>query len=258
MQQQTLYRFFHLISSNSSDLKTLSSSQEALESAAQEEAENEFSVPDCSLAPVESLCIKVEAPSSCIKHDDLDSKPSKAVIKSDDKECDKARMFDSGKLSDARTFQKTRSFSAVEDSSKKKNNQCCIGIIKEFHLKDQAHSRSEHLEIQSNQANDEEPSEMIASSSTIVDRSELLKTDAIISSLVDRASGEDTLIMQFDYFSNDQPMSLQHEASYANDNLKQQRCQMRKSGRDLTELETQNSRAVNNRTKSDRTRPRLG
>lgn len=168
------------------------------------------------------------------------------------------------KISDTRHFQKTRSFSAVEDTPDKKVISKQLNTIPDFPLKDISHSRSEQLETQSMQqsnTSDEIDSKLVASSSTVVDHSELMKCEDNSSTSSNRPpmmSG-DTLIMQFDYFSNDQPMSLQHDPRLNGSNQSKD-SHMRKSGRDLTELGSDAVRNRFDRTKANRiisSRPRL-
>lgn len=168
------------------------------------------------------------------------------------------------KVAETRHFQKTRSFSAVEDTPDKKvNNNNQLNTIPDFPLKDVTHCRSEQLETQSMQqqssASEETDSKLIASSSTVVDHSELMRGEDHSGSSSSRPpmmSG-DTLIMQFDYFSNDQPMSLQHDPRSS---CSGRNTHMRKSGRDLTELESNVARNNFDKTKANRimsSRPRL-
>lgn len=170
------------------------------------------------------------------------------------------------KTSDTRHFQKTRSFSAVEDTPDKKVISNQLNTIPDFPLKDVHHSRSDQLETQSMQQSNtsgELDSKLVTSSSTVVDHSELMKCEDNSSSSSNRPpmmSG-DTLIMQFDYFSNDQPMSLQHDPRSNSSNQRNDN-QMRKSGRDLTELGSDFARNDDkfDRTKTSRimsSRPRL-
>lgn len=170
------------------------------------------------------------------------------------------------KSSDTRHFQKTRSFSAVEDTPDEKVISNQLNTIPDFPLKDVHHSRSDQLETQSMQQSNttgELDSKLVSSSSTVVDHSELMNCEDNSSTSSNRPpmmSG-DTLIMQFDYFSNDQPMSLQHDPRSNSSNRRNDN-HMRKSGRDLTELESDFARNENkfDRTKTNRiisSRPRL-
>lgn len=148
------------------------------------------------------------------------------------------------KTAETRHFQKTRSFSAVEEKPDTKIPKNQLSAVDDFPLKDVAHSRSEHLETQSLQPNDsssDKKSKLIASSSTVVDQSDSMMKGEPSGKAVEGPStlSGDTLIMQFDYFSNDQPMSLQHDARFNGAATQTDSTHLRKSVRDLTELETE-------------------
>lgn len=160
---------------------------------------------------------------------------------------------------DNRHFQKTRSFSAVEENPEKKVTTERLRAIPDFPLKDVAHSRSEQLETQSlqQQKHDVKQKEndlnQLAASNKVVDQSDdYLKTPS--SSTIAPDKRGDTLIMQFDYFSNDQPMSLQHDPRFDCSIKQSKGNHLRKSGRDLTELESNVARGI---SKDNRSRPRL-
>lgn len=166
-------------------------------------------------------------------------------------------------LKESRHFQKTRSFSAVEDTPDKKVMKDKLKTIPDFPLKDGSHSRSEHLETQSLLQHDdslkEVDSNLLASSNTVVDHAdEYLKptpsSSVNMTNKLDTCG--DTLIMQFDYFSNDQPMSLQHDSRLECSMSQSKGNHLRKSGRDLTELESDVARGMYDKSKSGRSRPR--
>lgn len=168
------------------------------------------------------------------------------------------------KVAETHHFQKTRSFSTVEETPAKKTTPTQLNAIKDLPRKDIAHSRSDQLETylaQQEELDDDDESKMMASSSTVVDHSEMVKCSSprSICEEVEPMISGDTLIMQFDYFSNDQPMSLQHESkSICSQNHNSSH--LRKSGRDLTGLEADVAKSNYERTKSRvmNSRPRLG
>lgn len=162
------------------------------------------------------------------------------------------------KATDARHFQKTRSFSAVEETHEKKVSTEQSKAIAEFLFKDVAHSRSEQLETAQQQAADATPT------SSKVRPFDTEKDDSANDKDRVKApkASDETLIMQFDYFSNDQPMSLQHDSTYNKTHDKRNdgcSSNLRKSGRDLTELEAEVARDGFGKTKTNRinSRPRL-
>lgn len=155
------------------------------------------------------------------------------------------------KTTDSRHFQKTRSFSAVEEKSDSKISKNQLSKVEKFPLKDVAHSRSTHLEIQPHGETVDDANKSIASSSTVVDQSDLTKSEAPGNASADTPSivSGDTLIMQFDYYSNDQPMSLQHDPRFNVIATQTDNTHLRKSVRDLTVLGTeQNAQACFGRT----------
>lgn len=165
----------------------------------------------------------------------------------------------SQKAADTRQFQKTRSFSAVEETPDKKVSIEETTALAEFPFEhDFAHSRSEHLETQQQSA----PEGDITPVNSKRDLSKARKSDALSGTSTGPGpmSSGDMLIMQFDYFANDQPMSLQCETAYSRpSNRAGGNSLLRKSGRDLTELDTEAARDGFDRTKANRmnSRPRL-
>lgn len=182
------------------------------------------------------------------------------------------------KSSEARQFQKTRSFSAVEETPEKSTlNVDKHETSKDFPFKDVSHSRSEQLGMQQKQGTatgeDEDATPMNSKTCLLVGK------DGGSGSQVDGGTGltkqtseqpftgGETLIMQFDY---DQPMSLQYDSAY-NQTIDEGDCTSlrqasgynshRKSGRDLTEFEAEATRSRFEKTtksgRSNSSRPRL-
>lgn len=161
------------------------------------------------------------------------------------------------KTADMRQFQKTRSFSAVEETHDK--NVASEQSKTKLPFKEVAHSRSEQLETGQQAGRQKD---------NVGSKKELDEMDEY------PRNSEDTLIMQFDYCSHDQPMSLQYEATYERTPEKagcsgrsgggsgagsRRNSNMRKSGRDLTELGAEVARENFDRCKANRisSRPRL-
>lgn len=161
----------------------------------------------------------------------------------------------STKTIDERHMQKTRSFSAVEAHAEKTTTDK-LRTIQDSSLKDVSHLRNEQLETPSPQRNSANNSEadtkLMASSSTVVDHSINVELDHET-----EAAGGDTLIMQFDYYSNDQPMSLQNDPRFDVRSERTRGNHLRKSGHDLTELESEVARGIFDGSKANRSRPRL-
>lgn len=171
------------------------------------------------------------------------------------------------KSSEARHFQKTRSFSAVEETPDK-TLPVDANKLEEFPFKDVSHSRSEQLGMPQQQGpatceEDDEATPMNSKACLL----RLAKDGASAAGTSkDPYAGGETLIMQFDY---DQPMSLQHDGSnYSktinegdSGSLRTSGCSnLRKSGRDLTEFEAEATRdRFEKSTKSScaNSRPRL-
>lgn len=154
-----------------------------------------------------------------------------------------------------RQFQKTRSFSAVEDNPGKKMIKVPSGKSGDFCFKDVAHSRSEQLDptkMNSPKADQE------ARKSRGNDRdADCLGQEADKRKTADKCRMMD----QLSYFSDAQPMSLQHDSSYCVEfglGRKDSR-DIRKSGRDLSNLSTNETGDLLERPKSSRatTRARL-
>lgn len=167
-----------------------------------------------------------------------------------------------GRVCDLRQFQKTRSFSAVEETSDKKVIVPeHLSAIPDFPLKDVSHSRSEQLETQPAErqsAGSGEGDDVSRRPHLEITRSET-KSEACGGT--PKSFEGDTLIMQFDYYSNDQPMSLQHESQYRGDSssARSGASEHRKSGRDLTELSSDVTQHELNQIRANRmsSRPRL-
>ena len=176
------------------------------------------------------------------------------------------------KTSESRQFQKTRSFSAVEETPKKKTLNVDEHDSKDFSLKDVSHSRSEQLAMTQPQGaigEDEDPTPMNSKTCLVKrDGGSVCRVDETSSkhSAEQSYSGGETLIMQFDY---DQPMSLQYDSSY-NQTIDEGDCTSlrqtaysshRKSGRDLTEFEAEATRDRFEKSaksgRSNSSRPRL-
>lgn len=168
-----------------------------------------------------------------------------------------------------RHFKKTRSFSAVEETPEQLVTSERLSAIPDLPRKEAAHSRSERLETQSlNQENAglDPKTMLIASSNTIVDdnsESAQIETSRRQNDIISGVDDcDNTLIMQFDYFSEDQPMSLQHDPRFDAASTCGKRgagSQFHESGRDLTELESDVVRSGFGRAKNNRmnSRPRL-
>lgn len=173
----------------------------------------------------------------------------------------KGKSPQSSRVNDLRQFQKTRSFSAVEDTPDKKIVSEHLSAIPDFPLKDVSHSRSEQLETQPMQ-----PRQSVASGdgseASKVPHVDIAKyeTNSEACSGTPKSLEGDTLIMQFDYYSNDQPMSLQNESQYSGVSGRSGIIsELRKSGRDLTELGSNAARSELSQIKANRinSRPRL-
>lgn len=159
------------------------------------------------------------------------------------------------RVSDLRQFQKTRSFSAVEDTPDKQVIPEHLGAIPDFPLKDVSHSRSEQLETQPQQMRQTNVSGQGGSKGLQVD---IAQTDT--KNEAPKLFEGDTLIMQFDYYSNDQPMSLQNESQYSGASSgRSNMSELRKSGRDLSELSSDITPGEHNQIRVNRmnSRPRL-
>ena len=159
----------------------------------------------------------------------------------------------SQKSLDGRHVQKTRSFSAVEDVPAKKIPVSKSKELKEFLAKDVAHSRSEHLEVQQQSGQDEtsdghsDPKALSAGHDNAIDRRSANKL-AIIDG--------DSLIKEYDY--HDQPASLQYDTTSVKiPSESRASSDVRKSGRDLTELGLEIIRDRLNKNDRAHSRPRL-
>jgi len=235
---------------------------------------NESKLSDCN-SGVDSASKPVESPpkidlvdqsSACgeILSKNIDEQPANsefgADVSSEKARCDSTLPI--SKL-EGRHFIKTRSFSAVEETPDKKIIADRLGVIPDFPVRDVAHSRSEQLETHSllrHDISERDDPNLIASSSTVVDYSDISRKDRVANDSQTPSSGGDTLIMQFDYFSNDQPMSLQNDPRLTDSPGQTISGQYRKSGRDLTELGTEVARNSFDKLKTNRilsSRPRL-
>lgn len=163
--------------------------------------------------------------------------------------CAKVDTASAKKSTDSR-FQKTRSFSAVEDNPEKKGPATKSSGLKEFPFKDVAHSRSEQLEVQQKDAKasvGDQSSENIPASH--------LNDGLEGKSKVFRASG-DTFGKDYDF--GEQPMSLQYDTTSVKiPNELQTSKNSQRSGRDLTELNIEIIRERKGRFSHANARPRL-
>jgi hypothetical protein len=199
-----------------------------------------------------------------------DAPPTTEVIPIDSDRPERKSPSALVKTSETRQFQKTRSFSAVEDTPKKKILNIDTHELKDFPFKDVAHSRSDQLAMQQQQqgaTEDDDATPMNSRTCLLVNKNDdCNQTDGAVTKQTSKQPfiGGETLIMQFDY---DQPMSLQHDSSYNqtidecdSSSLREGgRGNHRKSGRDLTEFESTRDR-FEKTTKSGRSnssRPRL-
>lgn len=136
------------------------------------------------------------------------------------------------KLPEGRQFQKTRSFSAVEEAPEKVPFSAKSKDLK-FPFKDVAHSRSEQLADQQQPSADD--SSQVASP-TYDDKEETVDVNKRVSVV----SGD---IMMRQYGYHDQPVSLQYDTTSVKiPDDTHARKDIRKSGRDLTELGMENMR----------------
>lgn len=184
----------------------------------------------------------------------------------------RARGPTSSRVAECRQFQKTRSFSAVEEVPEKSQKATVVidrpptDSSGPYNLppKDMAFSKSEQFDLQLSQRRPgtdsktkdsggtgcEEPSNSNVSPVAGNETSECRGSDGRSNRLEDDlASGQSSggtgtthLIMQFDYFSDGQPMSLQHDSSFSRTTERVTVNQLGKSGQDLTEMETEVTR----------------
>lgn len=180
------------------------------------------------------------------------------VVKSD---LAKGKSPQTSRVNDLRQFQKTRSFSAVEDTPDKKVATEHLSAIPDFPLRDVSHSRSEQLKTQPKQQRlsieSGDSSGVARRPQSDITKGEIKSEDC---SETPKSFDGDTLIMQFDYYSNDQPMSLQNESQYSGvSSGRSGVSDLRKSGRDLTELSSDITHDELNQIKANRinSRPRL-
>lgn len=177
------------------------------------------------------------------------------------KECDSLSVKCTSPLvakvsAENRQFQKTRSFSAVEDNPEKKMIKVPSGKSGDFCFKDVAHSRSEQLDT----TNLNSPEvDQDGRKSRAIDGDD---TDCRVKDSEKRKSADKCRLMdQLSYFSDAQPMSLQHDSSYCREfDLERKGSRdIRKSGRDLSNLSAHETGESLERPKSSRatTRARL-
>lgn len=164
----------------------------------------------------------------------------------------------SSRVAECRQFHKTRSFSAVEETPDKKKTINSPGVGPNLPSKDVVLSRSEQLEIQLLQqrspGHDDDFDPSLAQSPNQSQGDNACGSDA------SRPKG-DHLIMQFDYFSDGQPMSLQHDSSNNKNSDRLSTGHFRKSGQDIAESESdgmqcgfdggKKNRAMNSRPRLD-------
>ena len=162
---------------------------------------------------------------------------------------------ESQEITDPRHFQKTRSFSVVEKSPEDKPSAECSNVPTEFPPREIAHSHSEQLESQNKKTrgnDDKTPTSPAQKPLSLIGSkdSEEKPTN----------EGGGTLIMQFDYLSGDQPMSLQNDPSFSRAAERfGDKSTLRKSGHDLSEMEVELTRHRFEKSRAYRmdSRPRL-
>lgn len=160
------------------------------------------------------------------------------------------------KSSESRHSQKTRSFSAGEETPEKKISTSKSKELKEFPFKDVAHSRSEQLAIQQQSGAEDDASVRSKMKTSISAKGESAVASKSGGTKVSVVSG-DALARQYDY--HDQPMSLQYDMTSVKISDESRTCSdVRKSGRDLTELGMENMRdRKSGRPNQSNSRPRL-
>lgn len=148
-----------------------------------------------------------------------------------------------------RQFQKTRSFSAVEDNPEKKTVKVPPGKSGDFCFKDVALSRSEQLDRPKVRANDEDQQSRKG-------RNE--NRDAAPNPTLERdlrkSPKQDLMMNQLSYFTETQPMSLQNDSTYCEDfdMIRKNSRDIRKSGRDLSNFSANETNDLADRPKSSR------
>lgn len=157
------------------------------------------------------------------------------------------------KAPEGRQFQKTRSFSAVEETPEEKISTSKSKEMKNFYFKDVAHSRSEQLETQPQSSSDNSKSKEVKTSKA--EKCETSGTTAKTSTKLS-VGDTDSIMRQYDY--NEQPMSLQYDTTSVKiPDESRVSSEVRKSGRDLTELGLENMRDRRVNSNRANSRPRL-
>lgn len=149
---------------------------------------------------------------------------------------------------DNRQFQKTRSFSAVEDNPVKKTIKVPSGKSGDICFKDVTHSRSEQLDCPKARTNADLNSRKGRNNDRDTAPDTTNERDL-------RKAGKDELMMDhLNYFTETTPMSLQDDSTYCEDIdlIRKNSRDIRKSGRDLSNFGANEANDSVDRPKSSR------